>query len=259
MKKEKNVNRSDVESITGLSTALWASLPDEVANWLKSALDEISESAHDINKSSELQLRYSAMVRRKSGTSILVGYQDTGSCSCHWQLDEAARVILLEKLLDVSLRNNITEQINTAYKMGDEYEKIAIIKGLGLLDSQGNLVNLMLLTGRTNNINLFAACALNNPYPAAHYNDRAYHQLVLKALFMGLDITGMSGLQQRLNPELSLLCIDLVKERLLADRVPPYSISSAINSEHLSADDKLLYQRCHNIHNKEELKVDAVF
>jgi hypothetical protein len=92
-------------------------------------------------------------------------------------------------------------------------------------------------------LNLFAAIALNNDYPANHYEQRAYHQLVLKALFMDLDISQIIGLQQRKCPQLSALAIDLVNERLAADRQPPGSIWLAIDSEHLATPDLALFLR----------------
>ncbi len=102
-------------------------------------------------------------------------------------------------------------------------------------------MSLALATGRTNSLNLFSALALNNRYPAKHYDERAFHQLVLKALFMDLDISHIIDLKQRLSATLSQLAIDLIKERIAAHRPPPTSISYAIQPLHLEKEDLQKY------------------
>lgn len=231
------MSQSNVLSIESLTTALWEQLPNDAVDWLKVALHKISAGGESEITVNEIQLHCSAIARRKSGTALLV---DLPSAS-QWQMDEAIRVLLLSRLLEASTTGTAKSLIEAAYHFGDEYEKIAIIKGLGLLDSEGELVDLAILTGRTNSLNLFAAIALNNSYPALNYDDRAFNQLVLKALFMDLDIAHMTGLQQRLTPKLTALCFDLVKERMAADRDPPHSIWLAINFSDLSAADQDVY------------------
>lgn len=209
--------------ITDLATALWWQLSDDASDWLKTALHKLSPEE---NKTSVVEdhLRFSATARRKLGTKVL----DDLPGRCQWQADEAGRLLLLAQLVETSAING-AELIKAAFKFGDENEKMAIIKGLCLIDPEAQLVDLAVATGRTNSVDLFSAIALNNPYPVQNYDDRAFHQLVLKSLFMDLDIKMMIGLKSRLSPKLSALAMDLVNERLAAGRIPPISIWLAID------------------------------
>lgn len=219
-----------------LTSALSKQLDSLDADWLNTALVKIAAS-DDLQTASELQLRYSAMARRKLGSAAISGLSE----ELHWHADQLGRILLISELLKLAKPVQVKDLINQVYKLADEYEKIAIIKGIDLLVESDLLVELALHTGRTNSISLFSAIALDNPYPALHYDDRAFNQLVLKALFMGLDIVDMIGLKSRSNLKLSELCADLVKERLLAGRQPPTSIWLAINYSHLSTKAKLCY------------------
>ncbi len=225
--------------ITDLAAALWAQLPDTATDWLKSAMAELSSTYADPERASELHLRYSAMARRKLGTELLAGLSN----EAQWQTSEVGRLMLLAQLLEMSAGQNTRDLVRAAYKFGDEYEQVAIIKGLDLIDSEGQLTDLALATGRTNSLNLYAAIALNNPYPAHHYYERAFHQLVLKALFMDMDISQIMGLQERQSAELSMLAMDLVNERLAADRSPPKSIWLTIDYQHLDAANQAIYRK----------------
>lgn len=88
---------------------------------------------------------------------------------------------------------------------------------------------------------LFSAIALHNAYPAKHYDNNAYEQLVLKALFLGLSISHIDSLPQHLHSGLSNKCMDLVRERLAANRNPPISIWLAVDIRHLDEASQALY------------------
>ena len=214
-------------TIHSLDDALRAHLDNSKQRWLDKAITDIR--AHADNQ--EIQLTFSAMARRKLGSDILLQPQQ-------WTTDEAARTILLHGYTQVC--DDRQTAIWQAYKAGDEFEKIAIIKALHLLDSSGDLVELARHAGRTNNTALFAALALNNPYPVAHYDESAFHQLILKALFMDLNIETVFRLRSRHSQLLSQKCMELVHERLAAGRKPPVSIWLAIQIEHLSQNDEAL-------------------
>ena len=79
-------------------------------------------------------------------------------------------------------------------------------------------MELALQAGRTSNPQVFAALALDTAYPSRHYPERAFHQLVLKALGMGLDVGRLMGLTQRQGVTLNQLALDLLDEQLAAER-----------------------------------------
>ena len=224
-----------------LFAALRQQIPSGASDWFETAQHQLHSNTAD--EAFEQYLKYSAMVKRKLGEVSL---------NCDWRVDQAARLLLLFDLLSIYPANSACDRIKEAFKCGDEHEQMVIIKGLVYLDefdqanNSAELIDLAMATCRTNSVNLYAAIALNNHYPARRYDKRAYHQLVLKALFMGLDISQMIGLAQRRCPELSGLAIDLVNERLAANRPPPGGIWLAIDIKDLTAADLATYQRFNN-------------
>jgi len=144
-----------------------------------------------------------------------------------WDLSDAARVLLiLETLIEKDVR--LEDVLNRVYREGDERERGALVKGLSLLDHEGVFLMKAIDIGRTNSVDLFSALALHNPFPACHYSDDAFNQVVLKALFQGLDIGRIWGLDARLNDKLSNMCADYRDERLAAQRAVPESLFRAL-------------------------------
>ena len=66
---------------------------------------------------------------------------------------------------------------------------------------------------------VFNAVALRNPYPAEQFDNLAWNQMVLKALFVGSPLHLIQGLDVRANRELSRMLIDYAHERYSANRL----------------------------------------
>ncbi|MGY2375562.1 EboA domain-containing protein [Pseudomonas sp. SDO524_S393] len=129
-----------------------------------------------------------------------------------------ARGLLLAQVLDQHAAETRPALLRQLFLWGDDQEKIATLAALDWLDSDGKCVELALQAGRTSNPQVFAALALDTAYPSRHYAERAFHQLVLKALGMGLDVGRVIGLEQRHGVTLNQLALDLLSEQLAADR-----------------------------------------
>ncbi|WP_085633737.1 MULTISPECIES: EboA domain-containing protein [unclassified Pseudomonas] len=135
-----------------------------------------------------------------------------------WSTLELARALLLADLLEHNVRDAQLPLLHQLFLWGDDHEKVALLKALDWLDSRGRCLELALQAGRTSNSRVFAALALDTPYPSRHYPERAFHQLVLKALGMGLDTARLTGLAQRHSVTLNQLALDLLEEQLAAER-----------------------------------------
>ena len=200
--------------------------------WFQHALQAITASDQVIE---DLGL-YSAMAKRKLGSDHL---HNTTTCAAvidtnfspldihRWTSADAARLILLMSAIerDPELTENI---ILSYYKMGDEAEHIALIRGLIFFAPSEYLTELALDVGRTNNLEVLAALTLDNPYPACFYSEQAFNQMVLKALFLGLAIERIEGIEQRANADLTRMCENYVVERQAAGRTVPTDIWLAI-------------------------------
>ena len=235
-----------IESIATLKTALNKQLAADKIFWLEMALQNITE-----DNSQDSYQYYNAMAKRKLDSIILPFL----SGRTQWRTDEAGRLLLLTQWLKNCTPLEKENRVWSAYRLGDEFEKIAIVKSLAIIDIKGELKKLSIHAGRTNNTDLFAAIALENAYPASFYDDNAFNHLAIKSLFLDFDPVQIFGLSERLNFQLSSLCIDLIKERFAAGRPAPLAIALAINCSHLNKEEHLIYQQLTTITGKK----NAVF
>ncbi len=126
------------------------------------------------------------------------------------------------------------------YRGADESEKMAWLKGLSYFDEHCVALNTAINAGRCNSLNEFSALALNNDYAAKYFPELNFNQLVLKSLFMHLDIACISNLSSRLNVKLTNMCLDYAIEQALANRIPPASLWLAVKPNDLNAENSLL-------------------
>lgn len=141
----------------------------------------------------------------------------------HWGLDEAARAWLLLSLthLDADAYQSLAHQ---AYELGDSREQEGWLRALVLLPACERFRDVAIDACRTNIKPLFEAIACENPYPARHFPELNFNQLVLKSLFMGVEVMRISALESRLNAELSRMANDFASEREAAGRPVPVDI-----------------------------------
>ncbi|WP_223487393.1 EboA domain-containing protein [Pseudomonas sp. A-RE-19] len=154
--------------------------------------------------------------------------------NCGWSNVQLARALLLAQVLEQQPLTGQLPLLRQLFLWGDDQEKIATLKALDWLDSDGLCVELALQAGRTSNSQVFAALALDTLYPSRHYSERAFHQLVLKALGMGLDVRRLLGLTQRQSVTLNQLALDLLDEQLAAERTVSAGLSRVIDFNLLS-------------------------
>lgn len=154
--------------------------------------------------------------------------------NCGWSNVQLARALLLAEVLEQQPLAGQLPLLRQLFMWGDDQEKIATLKALDWLDSRGLCVELALQAGRTSNSQVFAALALDTLYPSRHYSERAFHQLVLKALGMGLDVRRLIGLKQRHSVTLNQLALDLLDEQLAAERTVSSGLPRVIAFDLLS-------------------------
>ncbi|NVZ65079.1 EboA domain-containing protein [Pseudomonas gingeri] len=180
-------------------------LDDNARQWWQQAHERLARQP-DANTVALLSSQY----RRGPGQHI------AGNSA--WPHTQLAHVLLLALALEHQAAADRLPLLEQLFRWADDQEKIALLKALDWLDSQGACLGLALQAGRTNNSQVFAAIALNNPYPARHYDERGFYQLILKALGMSLDVRRTEGLAQRRSHTLNQLALDLLEEQLAADR-----------------------------------------
>lgn len=139
-----------------------------------------------------------------------------------WDVSDVARILLL--LSCMYGRSGSEQIVKEAFRRGDEKEKCAIMKGILLLDPNGRLRSVCVDACRTNSLDLFASVAMGNPYPCIYFEESEFNQMVLKALFLEMDISRVQGLAGRTTSALIQMAHDFREEREAAGRTVPGSI-----------------------------------
>jgi len=144
-----------------------------------------------------------------------------------WTREDAGRAALLlaravasgDKFADVAI---------DCYERGDSAEQQSWLKSTPLLPHAERLLPVVIDACRTNILPLFEAIACENPYPARHFPERNFNQLVLKALFNKVALSRIVGLPARRNLDLTRMAADYASERRAAGRPVPSDIGLAM-------------------------------
>jgi len=135
----------------------------------------------------------------------------------HWSRDQTARTLLLLSL-PVDNVEGYLKTLDQVFAAADVAELVALYQSLPLLPYPEQH-RLRAAEGiRSNMSTVFDAVALRNPYPSEYFEEQAWNQVILKAVFIGSPLHLIIGLEQRANAELARMLIDYVHERWAADR-----------------------------------------
>ena len=214
-----------------LSTAVRASVTPDAATWLTQAL------AHAGDSSLPALLEAYARASLKAGRAPLA-LADTalqqlraagpGVGFERWTQDDAARALLLMARRNQSA-GSFVEAALACFDQGDAREQQSWLRALPLWPETAPFLPHAIDACRTNIIPVFESLACENPYPAAHFPERNFNQMVLKALFNSIPLARVVALSSRLNPELSRMARDYAAERTAAGRTVPADIALAFH------------------------------
>jgi hypothetical protein len=76
---------------------------------------------------------------------------------------------------------------------------------------------------------VFQAIACENSYPASHFAEPNFNQLVIKAFFTGIAVRRIAGLEERKTAELRRMAADYASERRAAGRSVPGDIDLVLS------------------------------
>jgi hypothetical protein len=172
-------------------------------------LDEVLAIAQDGNRPELLRLYTAAS--RHLGTTAFTPAGDVplpasaaGYVFDVWAREDAGRLALLLARHGAGRHAaSFSEDVEACYHEGDAREQRSWLRGAGLLPDPSQYLPLAIDACRTNILPLFEAIACENPYPARHFPERNFNQLVLKALFNGVALARVVGLETRANADLT--------------------------------------------------------
>jgi hypothetical protein len=145
-----------------------------------------------------------------------------------WTRDDAARALLLIDRRNRGTGDAFIADALACFEQGDAREQQSWLRAIALWPEAEAFLPSAIEACRTNIIPVFEALACDNPYPSAHFPDRNFNQLVLKAMFNSIELSRVVGLAERRNAELSRMARDYAAERTAAGRSVPADIDLAL-------------------------------
>lgn len=137
-----------------------------------------------------------------------------------WNLLELLRVALILAQPNLS-SPEFASIFQNAFQFADEGELCAFYKAIPLLPVPERFSWHMKEACRSNMRSLFCAAACDNPFPLHHFDDIAWNQLVMKAIFIEVPLAQIYGVEQRLSEKLAAMTHDFIAERTSAGRSIP--------------------------------------
>lgn len=145
-----------------------------------------------------------------------------------WTREDAARALLLIARRNAGQAGDafVTDAL-ACFEQGDAREQQSWLRAIALWPEAKAFLPAAIDSCRTNIIPVFEALACENPYPAAHFPERNFNQMVLKAMFNSIELKRIVGLEARRNAELKRMARDYAAERTAAGRTVPADIGLA--------------------------------
>lgn len=116
---------------------------------------------------------------------------------------------------------DVVSLVRGLLRRGEVRERQAVLRVLVALPVARTVVETAIDACRTNVVTVFEAIACDNAYPARHFPDAAYFQMVLKALFLEVPVARIVGRVQRTTDELVRMVDAFASERRAAGRPVP--------------------------------------
>ncbi len=135
------------------------------------------------------------------------------------------RATLLLRATECLPAEDHTGFIREVYQRGDNDERRPLLRALSILPDPPRYLEIAIEACRTNVQPVFEAIACENPYPVHYIPDRNFNHLVLKALFTGVRLRRVVGLERRRTSDLIRMAEDYASERRAAGRSVPEDIA----------------------------------
>jgi hypothetical protein len=187
----------------GLEDLLAARLAADARAWLAEARDKVAVDP------AAIRVLFPA-AGRKCGRGPLG--EDEG-----WTVDDAARTVLIAALPLTG--SALTREIDDLYRFGDAAEKRGVLRALSVVDPGDGNLPIVRDALRTNDTRLIAVAL--GAYGARHLDAAGYRQGVLKCVFTGIPLAGISGIDSRVDDELVRMLREFAAERIAAGRPVP--------------------------------------
>lgn len=137
-----------------------------------------------------------------------------------WNILSTVRVSFILARSDL-LSSTFADTFNQWFSYADEGELCAYYRAIPLLPEPQRLVWRAAEGCRTNMKTIFMAVACDSSFPCMYFDDVAWNQLIVKALFTDTPLARVYGVDSRLSNELTHIVLDYMDERSSAGRHIP--------------------------------------
>ena len=135
----------------------------------------------------------------------------------HWSVDQTTRTLLL-LAFPSNDKTQYQQAIVQLFDCADVSERVALYQSLPVLPHVESFYAQGVEGVRSSMTAVFEAIALRNPYPKDYFDQPAWNQMVLKALFEGSPLYLIDGLDNRANADLAAMLVAYAHERWSAKR-----------------------------------------
>ncbi|WP_052293762.1 EboA domain-containing protein [Azospirillum sp. B510] len=150
----------------------------------------------------------------------IAGRKLGGTASPGWPPARTARAALLAAAVHAA-GAEAPARLATAFRRSDTTERAAILQSLMLLPDPARFADLAADACRSSVQPVFEAIACDNRFPAVHFAEPVFNQMVLKAVFTGAPLARVAGLAERMTNGLRRMAADFRDERRAAGRPVP--------------------------------------
>ncbi len=218
---ETQLNVSLPELRKTIKSWLESQLDEKGYNWLSETSDKFLDGVEDW----EFFSSFSAVPQYTGKDELALseeqqqkaGEMRSGWRPGRWRIDQLGRTLLLLCAADTD-KSIFLDRLEKTFVSSDMGEAVALYQALPVLPYPEQLTDRGSEGLRSNMTSVFNAVALHNPYPAEYFDQGAWNQLVLKALFVGSSLYKIQGLDDRRNQKLAEMLVDYAHERWAADR-----------------------------------------
>lgn len=194
---------------------------EDAMRWLRDRCEEIASGAPD----AKCFLAFSGAARRIPKDALALDQTDLAQADelrpgwnpASWSVDEAARALLILSR-PTNDENAFVRMVEQLFSTADARESAALYRMLPLYPFPERFRARAAEGLRTNMASVFQAVAHDNPYPSEYFDEGAWNQMILKALFTESVLYKVTGLDARSNPALARMLVDYAHERWSAGR-----------------------------------------
>jgi len=205
--------------------------PPSGVDWLDNVRDTVNEGAAD----GAFFASFAAVLRHLGHAPLRLDTEDRKDAAKarpgwhphRWTADTAARAMLLLSY-DDSDGEAYAGMLTDLLKLGRIETSATLYRCLPLLPYPERHLHWATAATRSDHRDLFEALAVCNPYPAERFDDAAWNCLIMKAIFLGVPLVEVEGLERRANHVLAHELHDFAHQRAASGHAPGPAIWQAI-------------------------------